>query len=80
MIGMPRWIESFLTRVRVDHGDMRLRTPANISRSRRAAQGLVEYGILIAVVAVIALASVQTFGGGVGALFGRLLARFAGLG
>jgi len=77
---MPKWIESFLTSARADLGDMRQRTAAVTSQSRVAAQGLVEYGILLAVVAVIALASVQTFGGGVAALFGRLLARFGGLG
>jgi len=77
---MPKWIESSLTRARADLGGMRQRTAAITSRSRGAAQGLVEYGILIAVVAVVALASIQTFGGGVAALFGRLLARFGGLG
>jgi len=44
------------------------------------AQGLVEYAVIIALVAVIALASVQGFGNGIVAFFGRLLARFQGLG
>lgn len=44
------------------------------------AQGLVEYAVILALVAVIALASVQGFGNGVVAFFGRLLARFQGLG
>ena len=44
------------------------------------AQGLVEYAIAIAVVAVIALAAIQAFGGGIEALFQRLTARFAPLG
>ncbi len=44
------------------------------------AQGLVEYAIVIAVVAVIALGAIQAFGGGVGALFQRLTGRFAPLG
>jgi len=44
------------------------------------AQGLVEYAVIIALVAVIALASVQGFGNGIVSFFGRLLARFQGLG
>jgi hypothetical protein len=44
------------------------------------AQGLVEYAIVIAVVAVIALGAIQAFGGGIEALFSRLTGRFEPLG
>lgn len=48
--------------------------------ARARAQGLVEYAILIAVIAVVAIAAAQAFGGGIVALFGRLLAHFSPLG
>ena len=48
--------------------------------TRVAAQGMVEYGILVALIAVAALASIQTLGGGIAAFFGRLLVHFQGLG
>jgi Flp pilus assembly pilin Flp len=51
-----------------------------IDGSRVAAQGMVEYGILVALIAVAALASIQTLGGGIAAFFGRLLVHFQGLG
>ena len=47
---------------------------------REAAQSLVEYAIGVAVIAIVALGAVQAFGGGVGALFTRLLNRVAGIG
>jgi Flp pilus assembly pilin Flp len=50
------------------------------SRSRDRAQDLVEYGVAVAVVAVVALGAIQMFGGGISALFARLLTHFAGLG
>jgi pilus assembly protein Flp/PilA len=48
--------------------------------SRVAAQGMVEYGILVALIAVAALGAIQTLGGGIAAFFGRLLGHFQGLG
>ena len=48
--------------------------------SRQAGQGMVEYGLLVALIAVAALAGIQTLGGGIGALFARLLTHFQGLG
>ena len=48
--------------------------------SRVAAQGMVEYGILVALIAVAALGAIQTLGGGIAAFFGRLLVHFQGLG
>ncbi len=51
-----------------------------VVRTREKAQSLVEYAIGVAVIAIVALGAVQAFGGGVGALFTRLLNRVAGLG
>ena len=48
--------------------------------SRAVAQGMVEYGILVALIAVVALGAIQALGGGIAAFFGRLLVHFAGLG
>jgi len=48
--------------------------------SRLVAQGMVEYGLLVALIAVVALGAIQTLGGGISALFGRLLVHFQGLG
>jgi Flp pilus assembly pilin Flp len=48
--------------------------------SRLVAQGMVEYGLLVALIAVAALGAIQTLGGGISAFFGRLLAHFQGLG
>ena len=48
--------------------------------TRRRAQGMVEYGLLIALIAVAALGAIQTLGGGIAAFFGRLLGHFQGLG
>jgi hypothetical protein len=43
--------------------------------------GDVEYGILVALIAVAALGAIQTLGGGIAAFFGRLLlGHFQGLG
>jgi hypothetical protein len=50
------------------------------STSRVMAQGMVEYGILVALIAVAALGAIQTLGGGIAAFFGRLLVHFQGLG
>jgi len=50
------------------------------ARSRDRAQDLVEYGVAVALVAVVALGAIQMFGGGISALFTRLLARFSGIG
>ena len=48
--------------------------------SRLAAQGMVEYGILVALIAVAVLGAIQTLGGGIAAFFGQLLVHFQGLG
>lgn len=51
-----------------------------VLKAKEKAQSLVEYAIGVAVIAIVALSAVQAFGGGVGALFTRLLGRVAGLG
>ena len=43
-------------------------------------QSMVEYAIVVAVVAIAALAAVQLFGGGVATVFQNLLAKVQGLG
>ena len=50
------------------------------SRSRDRAQDLVEYGVAIAVVAVVVLVAMQALGTGLAGVFTRLLAHFSGLG
>lgn len=51
-----------------------------VVRSRQRAQDLVEYGVAIAVVAVVVLVAMQAFGTGIAAFFTRLLGHFSGLG
>ena len=51
-----------------------------VSRSRDRAQDLVEYGVAIAVVAVVVLVAMQALGAGIAGVFTRVLAHFAGLG
>ena len=51
-----------------------------VSRSRDRAQDLVEYGVAIAVVAVVVLVAMQALGTGIAGVFTRLLGHFAGLG
>jgi len=51
-----------------------------VSRSRDRAQDLVEYGVAIAVVAVVVLVAMEALGTGIAGVFTRLLAHFAGLG
>ncbi len=43
-------------------------------------QSMVEYGIIIAVVAVVAMVAIQAFGNGIGAVFTRLLQKIQGIG
>jgi Flp pilus assembly pilin Flp len=45
-----------------------------------AGQSTVEYAAICAVIVVVAIAAMNMFGGGVGQVFGRLLARIQGLG
>lgn len=60
--------------------DFARRVTEGVATTREAAQSLVEYAIGIAVIAILALGAVQAFGGGVAALFTRLLGRVSGLG
>ncbi len=43
-------------------------------------QSLVEYAIAVALIAVAAMAAIQALGGGIAAMFTRLLGRITGLG
>lgn len=43
-------------------------------------QSMVEYGIIIAVIAVVAMVAIQKFGNGIGAVFDRLLQRIQSIG
>ena len=43
-----------------------------VRSARTKAQGLVEYGLIIALVAVLAIAAIIVFGPAVGALFSRM--------
>lgn len=56
------------------------RLAAATRTSRMVAQSMVEYGLLVALIAVAALGAIQTLGGGISSFFGRLLAHFQGLG
>jgi Flp pilus assembly pilin Flp len=48
--------------------------------SAETGQSMVEYAIVVAVVAIAALAAVQLFGGGVATVFQNLLLKIQGLG
>ena len=76
---MPGWIQTLLTLARARALRTRRHTAAVASCSRGAAQALVEYGILLALIAVVVLGAIQAFGGGIAAFFGRLLGHFASL-
>jgi Flp pilus assembly pilin Flp len=56
------------------------RCAAVVLRSRDRGQDLVEYGVAVAVVAVVVLVAIQAFGTGIAAFFTRLLTHFAPLG
>jgi Flp pilus assembly pilin Flp len=59
---------------------LRRRLVRTARSARLGAQSMVEYGLLVALIAVAALAATQALGGGIGAFFGRLLTHFEGLG
>lgn len=48
--------------------------------AREAGQSLVEYAIAVALIAVASMAAIQALGGGISAVFGRILAKIAGIG
>jgi Flp pilus assembly pilin Flp len=56
------------------------RGAAVVSMSRDRGQDLVEYGVAIAVVAVVVLVAMEALGTGIAGVFTRLLTHFAGLG
>ncbi len=61
-------------------GSQSRRGAAVVSRSRDRAQDLVEYGVAIAVVAVVVLVAMEALGTGIAGVFTRLLTHFAGWG
>ena len=69
-----------MLKLRISWKALRRRVVRAARTSRLAAQGMVEYGLLVALIAVAALGAIQTLGGGITAFFGRLLIHFQGLG
>jgi Flp pilus assembly pilin Flp len=49
-------------------------------RDSESGQGMVEYAIIAAVIAIAVLAAVQAFGQGISTVFGNLLGQIQGLG
>ena len=47
---------------------------------RHAGQSMVEYAILAALIAIVAMAAVQALGGGISTVFQNILGRLSGLG
>jgi Flp pilus assembly pilin Flp len=48
--------------------------------AREAGQSLVEYAVAVALIAVVAMGAVQALGGGIAAVFTRILGQIAGIG
>ncbi len=69
-----------MSKLRISWKALRRRLIRATRTSRLVAQGMVEYGLLVALIAVAALGAIQTLGGGISGFFGRLLAHFQGLG
>ena len=69
-----------MLKLRTSWDALRRRLVGATRTSRLVAQGMVEYGLLVALIAVAALAATQALGGGIGSFFGRLLVHFQGLG
>ena len=53
---------------------------AAAGRRGEAGQSMVEYGIMLALVAVAAMVAVQALGAGVAGVFTRILGKIAGIG
>ena len=49
-------------------------------RTGEAGQSMVEYAIIAALIAVIAMAAIQALGGGIAEVFQRILAHIQGIG
>ena len=43
-------------------------------------QSMVEYGVIVALIAVVAMVAVQTLGNGIAGVFTRIVGRIAGIG
>lgn len=52
----------------------------SLDRDSESGQGMVEYAIIAAVIAIAVLAAVQAFGQGISTVFGNLLGQIQGLG
>jgi len=57
-----------------------LRGVAGRLRERTAGQSMVEYAIVAALIAVIAMAAVQALGGGIAQVFQNILGKIQGIG
>jgi Flp pilus assembly pilin Flp len=51
-----------------------------LASKRQKGQGIVEYGVILGVVAVVALAALQAFTGVIGQMFTRIGSALAGVG
>ena len=49
-------------------------------RPEEAGQSMVEYGVIVALIAVVAMVAVQTLGTGVAGVFTRVVNRITGIG
>ena len=59
---------------------MRLGAPNRGRVAAQHGQSMVEYAITLALIAVVAMAAVQALGGGIAAVFGRILGKIVGIG
>jgi Flp pilus assembly pilin Flp len=52
---------------------------ARADRSAEDGQSMVEYGVIVALIAVVAMVAVQSLGSGVAGVFTRIVGRIAGV-
>jgi pilus assembly protein Flp/PilA len=64
LLPMTRWIARFMQRLRTEH----------------SGQAMVEYAIVVALIALVAIAAVQALGGGISQLFQNILSHIQGVG
>lgn len=57
-----------------------LMTIGRVLRSKAGGQSMVEYAIVVALVAIVAMAAVQSFGQGISQVFQQLLSQITSLG
>ncbi len=68
----PRIVSAYLAVVLAPFGES--------SRAREEGQSMVEYAIIAAVIAVVAMAAIQALGGGIAQVFQNILAHILGIG